>query len=924
MVARLWWKDLRQFWPIWALIAIVALVAQRLIVHYASESARTGELAGFALGWTCLYAFAVAAAAFAGERENRTLGWLDAIPVGRSRIWVAKATFAAASTLALGLVLLAAAATDTDKWVSVRPFEGIITGLAVLLIVLGCGLLWSSVTNNALLAAVLSIGTSLVILPLLQSWLRPDAPPWRDPFSILAIVVCSWLASWLMFVWTAPPRLGFVDRGLSSLLGSSGRATTAVEAQAMRPPSFWGPAARSLAWQTWREARSFLAWFLLIGVLVPVAAAVAVGRPMDLMGWIGGSLLVSLVAGISVFGNDHRRGTQRMLANHGARPAQVWLIRVLIWAAVVLGVTLCAILTGLVWSEFSGRAAFVGSVATNQWPWTLFLAALSFSIPVLCGMVFPRGITAGVVAILLWFLAWIPLIGLLLLNLLPSIFALLIPLAILGVSLAWSGDWLIERPGAGRWLRLAAWSLGLFAAVLAAYATVRITEVPRLDPAREAELLRPVAGATVPETDNAAPLYRKAAAALSPMPKDAVMLDSGGSAPLNSGLIDWLHKNQDCLALLRQAAAKPDCQFAGFETMTVFSGWDSVPPLHVVPGLLLEASVRDRMAKGDLDGAWKDIETCFRFARHRMRNAPIWNATSAQHDERRALRLAMVWAADTRQTVSRLQAARATYGSLPRPDAIEPIRVEAQILRNTEELSRRELVAKMLEMSVEPRRQPDTAEVLRIDLMTTPWELARARRAWRLVLASKAEQAGREPWQAPRRSWTKLAVENAPTVTILAPASLELITKSTPLIQHVLPPLDEYILQWDRNEVGRRALVQILAIRTWQLKHDGRLPSELLELVTDGEIDRLPTDPYTPNHLFGYVQAAGQSVLPLDDAYVLWAGPNQSPRARPITAGRLLYSVGPDQKDDHATRNDEPQLGGDIIFPLVASAPTPK
>src|SRR5271157_6018145 len=70
MVARFWWKDARQFWPIWVLLAVIGLAAQGLALHYFAEKARSGELAVAALGWTCLYAFAIAAAAFAGERER--------------------------------------------------------------------------------------------------------------------------------------------------------------------------------------------------------------------------------------------------------------------------------------------------------------------------------------------------------------------------------------------------------------------------------------------------------------------------------------------------------------------------------------------------------------------------------------------------------------------------------------------------------------------------------------------------------------------------------------------------------------------------------------------------------------------------------------------------------------------------------------
>ncbi|MGA7497146.1 MAG: hypothetical protein WBX00_10500 [Isosphaeraceae bacterium] len=63
--------------------------------------------------------------------------------------------------------------------------------------------------------------------------------------------------------------------------------------------------------------------------------------------------------------------------------------------------------------------------------------------------------------------------------------------------------------------------------------------------------------------------------------------------------------------------------------------------------------------------------------------------------------------------------------------------------------------------------------------------------------------------------------------------------------------IDQYLDYRDHNKVERRALVQILALRVWQLRHDGRLPEKLQKLVTSGVLDELPADPYTPGHRFG-------------------------------------------------------------------------
>ena len=76
-----------------------------------------GRAAGLlALICASLYAFAVGAAAFAGERETGTLRLLDILPLDRRVVWAGKVSFALVTTLALALVLLAMAALSTDRW----------------------------------------------------------------------------------------------------------------------------------------------------------------------------------------------------------------------------------------------------------------------------------------------------------------------------------------------------------------------------------------------------------------------------------------------------------------------------------------------------------------------------------------------------------------------------------------------------------------------------------------------------------------------------------------------------------------------------------------------------------------------------------------------------------------------------------------
>ncbi len=107
----------------------------------------------------------------------------------------------------------------------------------------------------------------------------------------------------------------------------------------------------------------------------------------------------------------------------------------------------------------------------------------TLAIPILCGMVIRRGITAGMVALLVLVLVLPVLSGLFAMGMLPRVFFLLVPLAFLAVSFAWSRDWLLDRPGARRWVKLAVLLVGCFGALFAAYVAVRVLGVPTLDPA---------------------------------------------------------------------------------------------------------------------------------------------------------------------------------------------------------------------------------------------------------------------------------------------------------------------------------------------------------------------------------------------------------------------------------------------------------
>ena len=173
MYARLWWKDARQFWPIWVVLLLGAAGTQWMVLASLGLEARYGGLGISALIWASLYAVAAGAAAFAGERETGTLRLLDIMPADRRVVWAGKVSFALVTSAALTLVLLVMAAWSTESW---NPRDPLTASQAIcfamfVLVALGWGLFWSSILKSALTSAVAAIGcAALTLMIVLARW----------------------------------------------------------------------------------------------------------------------------------------------------------------------------------------------------------------------------------------------------------------------------------------------------------------------------------------------------------------------------------------------------------------------------------------------------------------------------------------------------------------------------------------------------------------------------------------------------------------------------------------------------------------------------------------------------------------------------------------------------------------------------------
>src|SRR5262249_916206 len=119
MIRTLAWKEYREHQTVWVAMAALATL---VVVGMAQVVAPNGvasapqpkviTLAFAALLMAGTYGLVCGAMMVAGERESRTLGFLDTLPAGRTRVWLTKLSSGLVFTLAQALVVVVLVTTQ--------------------------------------------------------------------------------------------------------------------------------------------------------------------------------------------------------------------------------------------------------------------------------------------------------------------------------------------------------------------------------------------------------------------------------------------------------------------------------------------------------------------------------------------------------------------------------------------------------------------------------------------------------------------------------------------------------------------------------------------------------------------------------------------------------------------------------------------
>ncbi len=382
----------------------------------------------------------------------------------------------------------------------------------------------------------------------------------------------------------------------------------------------------------------------------------------------------------------------------------------------------------------------------------LSAALHAFALGQLCGLVIRRGITAGVVALLLMFLVFMPQAALAEAKMVPFWSLAIVPAMLLAISWGWSGDWMLDRDGPRRWVRLALLVIVPFGLLGTGYVAYRAWGVP--------DVPSPYAGSDalpepIPPDQDAAEGYRAAIAkikrpggvAWQSLQQRIDTVIAWCWEPSDWRVIDYWRKNREAIELTRQASARPRDRFPNPPSRTLFRRIDPAVTRTRELMELLALDARERQSRGDLAGAWEDIRAGFRIAEVVATSAMIGPDDEDLRDRPGRSRLAISWACDPQQTADSLRPALDDLRRLPPlPSLEDALKREALAEERAIDLPLEELQTRSNLFG-----RPSFATSLLTMVTVNPWERERARRVLRLLMTDELELARSESWQYWRR-----------------------------------------------------------------------------------------------------------------------------------------------------------------------------
>jgi hypothetical protein len=425
MLSVLLWKEYREHRMVWTALAFLgaATVLSRSVLLGAgwleAHSEARQILCALAAILVGVYALICGAMMLAGERENGTLPYLDALPGFRWKLWQGK--FVAGVLLVLGqialLMSLCAAFSLFENWSEAGWTLGGMVWAG--LFGLSWGMLFSSLGRGVMnvillsLAGYVALGFLTGVLAVIFIGLfhaisgkEPNGEPGLLLIGFYAIITpAALVGSALVFTRLDRNRLRAAPESMR------------VQGRTLHPT--WP----MLFWLTWRQARGFaagLAAFALFLGFITLLQGVLL--------WPVATLIVGALCGATAFA-DEQQGPFRFLGDQRLPLGRLWTVKVgvrfavaVVAALLVLAPSFIAALANIPTSRWNNPQGpyhffahvFHSDILVDLCPPGLFLTLwliYGFSSGCLFGLLFRHGLAAGVFALFTCSLTaalWIP------------------------------------------------------------------------------------------------------------------------------------------------------------------------------------------------------------------------------------------------------------------------------------------------------------------------------------------------------------------------------------------------------------------------------------------------------------------------------------------------------------------------------------
>jgi len=858
IVWRVMWKEYRALRGLWIAVAIASWLAQIAAVLFERQIGLLQVAYAAALITPVFYVFGVAAATFAGEREDGTDRLLRALPAPIGPLAVGKLLFVVLSTLAIvpaaGLL-----AVGELWWPSAGRFdprgamgieviwapailEGAVWGIFFSLVCRG-------VMQAATLAALAAAATVTLALHLTNDSAIQQVDPSQYARSLwlrLVIVGVVVAVDWAL------ARNWLADRAAQHREAKTGTRTRVREA--VGSLLAWGK--RALRWQVrlvWLQIlQSSRVMMLVIGVpialslLAPNFAEKQKLTEISEQGILSVSLqweitlmVVAALIGCMVFAADKKQRGYRCLAEQGSSPSAVWLNRQafgLFW--LIAGI----VLAHLVWWT---RIRVTNNLPIAEFDpfndsrqtWWYFISwrqvgsvALVYAAGQLASLLVSSGIVATLIGLVLAFVGYSWSLAMAQLQLPSPLTVWPLALGMLAATAVFARGWLIDQRGLKLWLQTAA-TLGAFTALtLALIPELRLQGIPDQPLAFDVTAFQATLG---PEARQTADLYRRAfetmitrieledkRVAPSDDPDYKRELPNEIHARWMRGELsevdrEWLAVNQPSIDLALEANRRPTSAFVNVSLETPAGG----SMYSLVELLQLRAIAR----AGDLDGELAGFLDVFALANHLH---PSWQAFyDAAGFERDTLNYLLRWATQPGQTPERLRAARrALQAHLAKtPSLAGPIK-----LAYLESLNKLD----------QPNNYYSKQSLLAYLLDRLPWEQRRAKLLltnWTNRHLDQVEQYSQLMGPTVRKNLRGIFFDERPLLAIVATPALQSLNAS----EFGYWTIDRAL----QRTANMRAAIVILELMAFRLEH-GALPKALDELSSE-ELGRSLTDPFT-------------------------------------------------------------------------------